>query len=52
MNNINTIKMVRGIRDKQYEETKGKTKEEIKQYFKKNSEWAFTEEKKRQYQKT
>jgi hypothetical protein len=52
MNNIKAVQMVRDIRDKQYEETKGKTKEEIKQYFKKNSEWAFSSEKKKQYQKT
>jgi len=50
MNNINAVKMVRDIRDKQYEETKGKSKEEIKQYFKKNSEWAFRTEKKKQLQ--
>lgn len=43
--------MVRDIRDKQYEETKGKTNEEIKKYYKKNSEWAFTTAKKKQYQK-
>ena len=41
MNNINAVKMVRNIRDKQYEETKWKTHEEIKKYYNKNSEWAF-----------
>jgi hypothetical protein len=51
MNNIDAVKMVRNIRDKQYEETKGRTKEEIKKYFRKNSEWAFTTEKKKHYQK-
>lgn len=42
MNNINAVKMVRNIRDKQYEEIKGKTHEEIIRFFKKNSAWAFS----------
>jgi len=51
MHDIKAVQMVRDIRDKQYEETKGKTKEEIKHFFKKNSKWAFSSEKKKQYQK-
>jgi hypothetical protein len=51
MNNISTVKMVREIRDKQYEEIKGKNIEEQKKYFKKHSGWAFTEEKIKEYQK-
>ena len=51
MNNINAVKMVRNIRDKQYEETKGKTHEEIKKYYNKNSEWAFPKKKNKQFQK-
>jgi hypothetical protein len=51
MNNINAVKMVRNIRDKQYEETKGKTHDEIKKYYNKNSEWAFTTKQMKQLQK-
>jgi hypothetical protein len=51
MNNIIAVKMVRNIRDKQYEETKGKSHEEIKKYFNKNSEWAFSIKQKKQLQK-
>ena len=34
LNNINTVKMVRGIREKQYNEIKNKSNEEIIKYFK------------------
>ena len=36
-NNIDTIKMVRTIREKQYEEIKNKSHEEIIEYFRKKS---------------
>jgi hypothetical protein len=38
---IDAIKMVRAIRDKQYKELLGKSKEEVKEYYRVNSEWAF-----------
>jgi hypothetical protein len=38
---IDAVKMVRAIRDKQYKELLGKSKEEVKEYYRVNSEWAF-----------
>jgi broad specificity phosphatase PhoE len=51
MNNIKTIKMVREIRDRQYEEIKGKTPEELMKYYKKHYGWALAEQKAKQLQK-
>jgi hypothetical protein len=51
MNNINAVKMVRDIRDKMSKELKGKTGEEINEYYKKHSEWAFKKETKKLKQK-
>jgi hypothetical protein len=38
---IDAVKMVRAIRDKQYKELLGKSEEEVKEYYRVNSEWAF-----------
>jgi hypothetical protein len=39
---INAVEMVRKIRDKQFEEIKNKTPQELKRYFEKKSRWAFS----------
>ena len=39
MNEFKTMKFVRETRDKIYEETKNKTNEEIKKYYKKKASW-------------
>ena len=39
MNEFKTMKFVRETRDKMYEETKNKTNEEIRKYYKKKAGW-------------
>ena len=41
MKKFDAVKMVREIRDKQYEETKGKTPEESARYYRERSKWAL-----------
>ncbi len=41
MKTINAVKMVRDIRDKQFEETKNKTNEELIRYVKEKAKWAY-----------
>ena len=45
MNNLKAVKMVREIRDRQYEEIMGKSPEELIKYYKKHSFWALGEQK-------
>jgi len=39
---IDAVKMVRAIRDKQYKELAGRSKKEQHEYYRLNSEWAFS----------
>jgi len=41
MNNLDAVKMIREIRDEQYEELKNKNAEERRRYFDENANWAF-----------
>jgi hypothetical protein len=39
MNEFRTMKFIRETRNRMYEETKGKTNEEIRTYFKERASW-------------
>jgi len=41
MSKIDAVRMVREIRDRQYAETKGKTRREVEKYYKEKAKWAF-----------
>ncbi len=40
-NNIDSVKMVREIREKQYEEVKNMSNEEKRRYYAQKASWAF-----------
>ena len=42
MEKINSVEMVRKIRDKQYEETKNMSREDLLKYYKENGEKALS----------
>jgi hypothetical protein len=41
MGKIDAVRMVREIRDRQYAETRGKTRKELQRYYKEKAGWAF-----------
>lgn len=41
MSKTGAVRMVREIRDKQFNETKTKSKKELREYFKEKAAWAF-----------
>ena len=41
MKKIDAVRMVRDIRDKQHAETAGKTPEQVREYYRQKSLWAF-----------
>ena len=42
MSNIDAVKFMRDIRDRQFKETRNKSPEEIRNYFKEKARWIYT----------